>query len=79
MHSNAAYVVQELALYSMDIKRAFTVAGAIPPLVELLSSSSSSFSGVQGNAAGALRNMGVNVVNQITIATAGERRVLFRP
>ena len=69
VHSHAAYVVQELALYSMEIMRAFAVvAGAVPPLIALLSSPST---GVQEATANALRNLGLNNENNITIATAG--------
>ncbi len=49
-------------------KVTIATAGAVPPLIALLKSPSA---GVQEAAAGALRNLGVNVENQITIATAG--------
>ena len=74
MRSAAACVVRELALYSVDIMRAFAVAGAIPALVVLLSSPSAA---VQGAAAGALRNLGVNNENKVAIATAGAIRPLI--
>ena len=67
--ADAAYVVRELALYSVDIQRAFAVAGAIPALVALLLCQSVD---VQVEVAVALRGLGANDENCAT-----RRPVLF--
>jgi vacuolar protein 8 len=61
-------MVQELTVYSEDVLSAFSAAGAIPPLVALLSSPSVD---VQVAAANALFILSANDENMFTIATAG--------
>ena len=53
---------------AVENRELIAAAGAIPPLIALLSSPKV---GVQGAAAGALQNLGGHVENKVRIASAG--------